>query len=260
MNTNIAARKLGASLSMLLLAACGGGVDHDMDGSKPQRLLGLSEHAVVRAAPAATAADYETVVQQLYLGYFGRPADPMGLQNFTAALFESGAPTTAAGLLETYQMNAVVRGLVDAFSSSPESKSLYSGADNFTFINEVFHNVLGRDVQLAGLTFWSNALSDGRLTRSNAALAIMVGALSNNTEQGLVDALVISKKVSVAAGFTASVDTANDIANYRGESIAGTARTMMRSVNIQTDVESFRPTIDSLMSDQCASVGLQQCI
>lgn len=42
------------------------------------------------------AQDYTAVVQQLYMSYFGRPADFYGLKNFSEQLDAMGAPKTFA--------------------------------------------------------------------------------------------------------------------------------------------------------------------
>ncbi len=36
---------------------------------------------------------YTTILQQFYLAYFGRPADPVGLATSSQALANAGAPT-----------------------------------------------------------------------------------------------------------------------------------------------------------------------
>src|SRR6185437_15991115 len=73
----------------------------------------------------STASSYTSVVQELYLAYFGRPADPTGLQNFAAALLGVSAPTTLAGIAAAYSTNAEVKGLINSFATSTESGIQY---------------------------------------------------------------------------------------------------------------------------------------
>ena len=63
------------------LSACGGGTDKAGSPAPAQ----LAQGGIVRQG-AAVANPYAAVVQQLYLAYFGRPADAAGLANFEAAL------------------------------------------------------------------------------------------------------------------------------------------------------------------------------
>jgi len=63
------------------------------------------------------AQDYTSVVQQLYVSYFGRPADYYGLQNFTAqlaALDSKGQYTTFAAVNAAVQADTRHLGTVEA--------------------------------------------------------------------------------------------------------------------------------------------------
>jgi len=97
---------LAALAVATLLAACGGGPDgtsgYDASGK-------LAPH--IKSATDA----YSTVTQQLYVAYFGRPADPTGLANFEAALLAAGAPTDIQSLNAAYVNNQTLRALIDSF-------------------------------------------------------------------------------------------------------------------------------------------------
>src|SRR5689334_19840061 len=99
------------------------------------------------------AQDYASVVQQLYVSYFGRPADYFGLQNFEQQLDAIGAPKTFADLQAAVQADtagtSALSQLVNSFNSSAESAALY-GTDNSQlgiskFVTAIYQNVLGRD-------------------------------------------------------------------------------------------------------------------
>lgn len=190
------------------------------------------------------AADYNNVVQQLYVAYFGRPADPIGLMNFTNSLNAAGAPTDMAGLTAAYSTNTTIKGLVDAFGSSAESAALYTGS-TAAFVNAIFTNVLNRAPALEGLLFWANAIDSGALTRGNAAAAIMAGAQANTSTQGVIDAAVVANKTTVAANFTAALDSAAEVVAYSGSTAAQTARTMLSTVTNATDTTAFQATVTS---------------
>ena len=83
------------------------------------------------------SASYNALAEKLYVGYFGRPADPGGFQNMTAQLSAAAAPTDMQAFVASYGSNAAVRGIIDGFGNSAESGRLYTGsnvvvADNFT--------------------------------------------------------------------------------------------------------------------------------
>lgn len=191
--------------------------------------------------------DFIDVVQQLYVSYFGRAADPGGLSNFCSMLANAGAPTSIQDLNSAYQTNATVRSLVDAFGTSTESSTLYGG-DTTAFVTAVFRNVLNRAPQESGLTFWRDAIDSGSLSKGNAALSIMVGALQNTSEQGLLDAALINNKIRAACNFTFAVDTAQETQNYRGSAAAAAIRSLLSTVTASTEMESFQSGIHTTIA------------
>lgn len=200
--------------------------------------------------PPSVGVSYDTVVQQLYIAYFGRPADPAGFVNFENALFAVNAPTDIAGLTAAYSTSSSVKYYVDAFGLSAESGRLYTGTSR-DFVTSIFNNVLNRDPNPApgaGLEFWSTRIDDGTVTKGNAALAIMNGALENTSTQGLKDASAVNNKIKVALDFTANCDTASEINAYKGQTAAGTARTMLRTVDDVTDTTVFHSTVASTLT------------
>jgi len=108
------------------------------------------------------AADYANVVQQLYVSYFGRPADYYGLQNFEAQLNTMGAPTTVAGIAAAVQAgtNVALVKLVNSFNAAPESVALYGAGTTqieiSKFVADVYTNVLGRPADVAGANWWKH--------------------------------------------------------------------------------------------------------
>lgn len=197
------------------------------------------------------ASDYTNVVQQLYVSYFGRPADTYGLAQFAAQLDGMGAPTTIADLNAAVQANpkSPVATLVASFNSAPESVALYGTGtqtiDISKFVNAIYNNLLNRDADLDGLNYWVTAITSGALSKANAALAITQGALGNTTPQGLIDAATVAKKEAVAADFTASLDTAAKINAFSGDAAAATVRDMLHGVDSTTDVTAFHATVVS---------------
>jgi predicted lipid-binding transport protein (Tim44 family) len=127
-----------------ILAACGanGGTD-SVSASTPFDPQSKQLHR----SEKAQASDYQTVVQQLYVSYFGRPADPTGLVNFESALLAANAPTDIQGLNAAYSTSPAIQSLVNSFETSNESQNLYGSGNPTAFVTAVFENVLNRPPQ-----------------------------------------------------------------------------------------------------------------
>jgi hypothetical protein len=216
------------------------------------------------------ATDYNAVVQQLYVSYFGRPADTYGLQNFTgqlATLDSAGALTTTAALALYVSQNptSAVAKLVGSFASATESTNLYgTGTDILSiskFVNAIYNNVLHRDADTGGGTYWINEIMSGRVTKASAAVAITQGALDNTTAQGLIDAQVVKNTTAAAIDFTTSLDTIPKVNAFAGDVAAGQARDLLKTVTATTtpaaahvailaaiDVLVAPPTVNSLLT------------
>lgn len=200
------------------------------------------------------ATDYTALVQQLYISYFGRPADTYGLQAFTTQLDTLGAPTTAAELdaLVQSQPTGAIAQLVNSFSASPESVALYGTGTSILeiskFVNAIYNNVLHRDADTGGGTYWINAIMSGALTKANAALAITNGALANTSEQGLRDAATVKNTLSVATEFTDSLDSIPKINAYAGDAAAAAARGLLLGVSDTTVVADYQVQIDATIT------------
>lgn len=191
--------------------------------------------------------EYNDAVQQLYVSYFGRAADATGLVNFAAALAAAGAPRDIQGLDAAYTTNSTVKALVDAFGTSVESNSLYTGGTS-EFVTAIYRYLLNRAPDDSGLSFWCSAIDSGSLTKGHAALSMMAGAMANTTPQGLLDAALIGNKIRVASNFTFALDTQPEVQGYSGDAAAAIARNMLASVSSSTDVDSFQSTVTSIIA------------
>ncbi|MES2257251.1 MAG: DUF4214 domain-containing protein [Pseudomonadota bacterium] len=228
------ARSLPA-VAIILAAGCGGGSGGgDTVAAPAPQLLATS---------AVSSADYMTLVQQLYIAYLGRPADPAGLANFQARLAALGAPNDIQALLVAYDTNTEIKALIDGFGNSAESQALYAG-NNLQFVTAVYRNVLNRDPLLAGLDFWTSQIASGSTTRAKAALSIMAGALTNQSEQGQKDATSINKKLVAANGFTIGLIGLRSN-KYSGSAAASRLRLLLPFVNDRLD----RSPAPSLVAD-----------
>lgn len=241
---------LTALLAALLLASCGG----DPGGtaaSAPVRLAGTTQGG---SAPSGAPGDYVEVVEQLYIAYFGRPADSSGLANFSAQLAQLGAPAGIQDLNAAYAASASVRQLIDSFGVSAESQALYPG-DNDAFVTAIYQNVLNRQPDAPGKAFWVDALNAGVLTRANASLSIMAAALINASAQGLLDAQLVRNRVVVGTNFTTALDTPAEASAYSGDAAAAAARAMLATVDANTSPAAFQATVEATIAALLPSAG-----
>lgn len=219
---------LAMVLAAVMLAACGSG-----GNDAPAR----SQMAQPRIKQAGTqASDYATVVQQLYIAYFGRPSDPAGLVNFENRLLALGAPTDVGDLANDYKTNPAIASLIDSFGLSTESQNLYGSSSTAQFVASIFSNVLGRQPKTAGADFWISAIDGNVTSRSDAALSIMAGAFANTSDpiQAQLDVELINNRVSAAANFTGEVSSLNAVSSYAGSAAAQSARQMLAQVTATT--------------------------
>jgi hypothetical protein len=198
-------------------------------------------------ADTTLSIDYNEAVQSLYVAYFGRAADSGGLANFEAQLAALGAPKDLPSISAAYSSNSAIRSLVDAFGTSDESKALYTG-DTSSFVTAIYNNVLNRGPDSEGLNFWVNAIDHGGLSRGNASLSIMSGALSNTSVQGQADSALVKNKIAVASNFTFAIDTPAEVQAYSGNAAAATVRSLLSGVTASTDASQFQTTVEGTLS------------
>jgi hypothetical protein len=149
-------------------------------------------------------------LEQLYLAYFGRPADFDGLVFYTS------------------NPNFDIWSVAAAFSASPESQALYGTgvAPNFisaATINAIYQNLFNRDAEPAGLAYWAGEVAAGRLSAAGAAYGILLGAQND-------DAIAVANKLAASAAFTAALDTSSEIIGYAGDDAAQAARDWLATV------------------------------
>lgn len=200
------------------------------------------------ALTTTASSSYTSIAEKLYVSYFGRPADPAGLANMEAQFAASGAPTTAQAFVDAYSTNANVKAVIDNFGNSQESRNLYGTGSTASFVTAIFTYVLNRAPQSAGLTFWTNAIDSGSMSRGQAAMYILAGAENNPSSQGLIDAARLANVVTISTNFTHAIDTPAEVAGYAGAIAAGKARAMLATVTNTTDPVAFQATVDATLA------------
>jgi len=201
------------------------------------------------------ATDYTQVVQQLYISYFGRPADPTGLTNFTAQLLAADpAPGTDAALTTTAALSAYSQAhptsAVGLLVGSFANKVTPPGNDHLSilkFVNDVYNNIFHRDADEGG-NFWINAIETGSVSRENAALAITQGAMSNTSTQGMADAALVANVNAVSQDFTSSLDTIAKVISFSGDAAAAASHALLAQVTATTDLTAFHANVVSAIT------------
>ena len=107
-----------------------------------------------------SAADLTTLTE-LYIAYFDRAADALGLSFWATAFQKNGFSFEA---------------IADLFFTQPETVALYSGVSDGAFVTAVYNNVLGRNPDQAGFDFWTDQLNRGTVTESGFILELLAGA------------------------------------------------------------------------------------
>lgn len=134
-----------------------------------------------------------TQVQELYVAYFGRPADYFGLQYWT----------------KIAAMPAGQAQMVDAFAASAEYQNMVAGQDNRALVDTVYEQLFGRHAEPAGVDYWAGLLNSKMVTIADVVTAVAGGA------QGL-DGAVFGARVQTAALFTDHLDQTNERLAYTG--------------------------------------------
>jgi hypothetical protein len=118
-------------------------------------------------------------IQRIYIGYFGRPADPIGFDYWEHVLANHGlAPMRAA------------------FALSTEFRDLTAGVSPAQVVNNIYLHSFGRPAEVAGLAYWVDLLAKGHIAIEQVIEFVQAGALGG-------DALILRNKVIAAASVTA---------------------------------------------------------
>jgi len=160
-----------------------------------------------------------TQIQQLYVAYFARPADPVGLNFY----IESAAASTAAGTSDA----TILDSISTTFAASAEYTANFTGMSNAQIVNQVYQNLFSHSADTSGLLYWAGKLTSGALTVSNIVRAISASAVGANN----VDGVAFGSKVTAAESFTASLTTAEQIIGYSGTAAGVLAKAYITSVN-----------------------------
>lgn len=234
---NISSKIASVGTLALALSACGGS---NSDTSTQKTTL-LSGETVVSAQMGQNAASaYTPILQQIYVAFYGRPADPAGLTYWGQQFSNANMPLTLIGIASSYANNPVVKQMVDAFADSIEAQDVTSGT-SAAFVNAVYLNAFNRVAESAGNDYWSALVDEGKLTRAQMALLIWSGAQGS-------DAVMVSKKTQAAVAVTAALNTPAASAAYSGDAILQGARDLLGAITDTTATEAIQAQISAYVA------------
>lgn len=141
-------------------------------------------------------------VQQFYIGYYARPADPVSL---------------------TYWQGQTEAAALAGFAGSAEFTNQFTGMSTSQQVTKVYGNLLGRAPDAAGLLYWSGEIAAGRETIGSLVLSMINNALGK-------DVTTIADRVTYSNAFTAAVNTVDEINAYAGPAATQAARDALLKV------------------------------
>lgn len=158
------------------------------------------------------ASAYFDTIQKMYIAYFGRPADPIGLEFWAKKVDAAGGAVTE---------------VIAGFAASNESQALFGNKTSAEKVNAIYNYLFDRDAEPAGLSYWAQKLDSGEVSQAAAMYEILSNA-------GAGDVTSVNNKLAAAKAFTAALDTSSEILGYSGASAAEVARVWLTKVNAET--------------------------
>lgn len=158
-------------------------------------------------------------IQQAYVTFFSRPADPVGLAYWQA-------------------YTGSVADLYATFAQQTEYSAAFNGLTSAQKVNVVYQNLFGRDAEATGLLYWAGKVESGAITVANLALAVSAGS------QG-TDLVTVNSRVSAATSFSAALDTPAEILGYTGATANAAAKTWLAGVTTAANLATAVAAIDT---------------
>ena len=184
-------------------------------------MMALALASILSFPTAANAGMYSDDIQKLYVAYFGRPADPSGLQYWESVVEVSGQTALAS--------------IANTLTQSAEYQSQVAGLNSEGIINQIYQNLFGHAPDPDGLMYWSQKLSSRALTTAQIAQAITDAAAGADKD-------TFANKVAAATAFTQSLDTTYRILGYSGQWAGAAARDWLSTIGNADSLEKSTAT------------------
>jgi hypothetical protein len=125
-----------------------------------------------------------TQLQELYVAYFGRAADPSGLDYWTT----KGISTAD---------------FAAHMHDQPEFKSVYGTKSVEEQVNQIYKNLFDRDADVTGLNYWTLQINLGNLKLAEIANDLIFAAQNNSGSED--DKTALANRSAAATAYTAKV-------------------------------------------------------
>jgi hypothetical protein len=176
----------------------------------------------IKLAPIANDDDYTYEIQQMYVGYFGRPADKDGLAGKVAemkSLVNGGmAVDTALAVIGNHFVNSPE---YNDTTNTNLHKS-WVGLSNGDIVAEVYNNLFNRPAEADGIAFWTTAMANG------LTLDQLVWTVARAAQPGDMPA---SQNITYAAQYFTDHMTAQQNASYKGFTASDYGRMYLNMVS-----------------------------
>ena len=170
-------------------------------------------------------------VQEVYVAYYGRPADPEGQDYWAGRLMDVG------GDLDE---------IIDAFGTSTEFDENYGHLSHSALIDKLYLQMFNRLPDRAGKAFYLEQLTTGARTLQSICLDILYGAVGT-------DATTVANKVKAAEYFTDLLRLDPDCP-YTSENIPA-----LKAILQQVDETAASvAAAEALMDDYCSPQRLSE--
>lgn len=178
----------------------------------------------------AIVATHVAAVQELYVAYFGRPADPAGLDYWTNVVAANAGSTAAVSA---------------TFAASPEYIVTFYGKTNTQIVDQIYTNLFNRAADATGRAYWVDLLNKGTIKVDTIVAEVAAAALTTDAER-------VENKVAAATAFTTALDTPAEVAGYTGFKSIDAAKAFI--AGITTDASLTAALVPAKLSETVAGV------
>nr|WP_298523231.1 DUF4214 domain-containing protein [uncultured Halomonas sp.] len=168
------------------------------------------------------------LTQQLYVAYYGRPADKEGL-NYWADRIEAEG----------------VGNVVSAFGNSSEFQEQYGDLENDALVENLYQQLFSRSADASGLEYYTGVLTRGEKSLAEIALTISNAAVGS-------DKTVLNTKIDAADYYTENVAQGNYNLQLAKQVLA-----RIDASDTNGDLAAARDTIDTSINQASSDANLK---